>query len=379
MKKVLVLNEFSTPENCYCKTWYRNDYKEMLSKKKYLEKKLNESLNKVSSQGFELEAGKVYPHNVYVGFDVAETGEHGVYSFSKTGENVQYQAYMGPVVEVEPIKHGCKFNLPGCSTPGCNFKGIACRSKGGNIQYVNFTDNQYNIEEVQKLNKYYDLRKVYIPELHDNVYEETEGRILDIVEDELLKAYKDKVLAALRTDMADLRKKGLGLVEVVDVPAGRFDSALVYSAKSKVNVNTDLLMNVKSAEEKTVRINKFDLWYFNKVKGIFRLIFEFILKLITLGWWQPNDDIDYTSIIEDQNIAQLEEVYSKQLTEQENVDLEEVLEYNEFIRKYHLGKVPVTLAIHDTSWGILNPLVELFRGKRHFFHTYTVDMFKEKE
>jgi hypothetical protein len=144
-------------------------------------------------------------------------------------------------------------------------------------------------------------------------------------------------------------------------------------------IRLDLLMNVKSAEERTVRINKFDLWYFNKVKGIFRLIFEFILKLITLGWWQPNDDIDYTSVIEDQNIAQLEEVYSKQLTEQENVDLDEVLEYNEFIRKYHLGKVPVTLAVHDTSWGILNPLVELFRGKRHHFFTYTVDMFKEKE
>lgn len=380
MKKVLVLNELrGGPIPSCCNTLRGNDYKEMLAKKKYYEKDFNESLNKVSSKGFELNDGKVYTHDVYVGMDVELSGQHGVYAFTDTGKKVQYVSYMGPVIEVEPVRQGCKFNLPGCKSTGCNFKGIACRSKGGNIQYVNFTDNQHNIDDVKKLNKYYGLRKLYIPELHDNIYDESEKPLLKIEEDVLLSAYKDKVQAALRSDITELRKKGLGLEMIVEVPDERFSTALIYSAESKVNVNTDLLMNVKTVEDRTVRINKFDIWYFQKVKGILRIIFEFILQIITLGFWKPNDKIDYTSYIEDQNLKQLEEVYSKQLTEQENVDLSENIAYNDFIKKYHLGQVPVTLAIHDTSWGILTPLVELFRGKRHNFYTCTVEMFKEKE
>lgn len=380
MKKVLVLNSIHRPIGSCCNRFRSNDYEELLSQKKYKEKKFNESLNEVASKGFELNTGKVYGHDVYVGFDVEMEGFHGVYSFTETGKPVQYVSYMGPVVEVEPIKHGCKFNLPGCKSSGlgCNFKGIACRSKGGNVQYVNFTDNQHNIEDVKKLNKYYHLRELYVPEIHDNVFEESEGRLLDIVEDEVLKTYKDKVIETLRSDIADLRNKGLGIAEVVEVPAGRFTTALVYSNDSKTNINTDLLMNVKTAEEKSIRINKFDLWYFNKIKGIFRIIFEFILRIITLGLWKPKNEIDATDIIEDENLALLEEVYTKQLNEQENVDLGEVKAFNEFVEKYHLGQIPVTLAIHDTSWGILNPLVELFRGKKHNFYTCNIEMFKEE-
>jgi hypothetical protein len=123
----------------------------MVAKKKYFEKDFSESLNEVSSKGFELNDGKVYTHDVYVGMDVEVSGEHGVYAFTDTGKKVQYVSYMGPVVEVEPVRQGCKFNLPGCKSTGCNFKGIACRSKGGNIQYVNFTDDQHNIDDVKKV------------------------------------------------------------------------------------------------------------------------------------------------------------------------------------------------------------------------------------
>ena len=139
--------------------------------------KLDESLNKLSSEGFELNTGKVYAHDVYVGLKVVMTGEHGVYSFSDTGKKVQYATYMGPVVEVEPISRGCKLDMPGCNTlpgcggTGCNFKGIACRSKGGNTQYVNFTDNQHNIPEVQKLNEYFkfptDSNKMVVDAISD--------------------------------------------------------------------------------------------------------------------------------------------------------------------------------------------------------------------
>ena len=319
MKKVFVINELLAilPTKCCCNIFKRiSDFDEKLSAKKFLEKNLSERFNSISSQGFEFEDNSIFLHHLYVDNEkIDQNGMHGVFRFRDSNANEQYQLYFGPIIDATKL-FGC-FEKMGCKSIGCNgigckggsgckgsgckgsgCKSIGCSSKGGkDIQYLNFRNNTKNIEEVQDLNKYFGLRKEFCQENDDYIYETISGYSSL---SELVKENSQTILDIFKEEVLQLEKAGYGFNKLLDMPSNDdlFTQAMLFSNTSSKHISIDSSLD-SSNILKNLFLSRFDLWYFPQAKGILQLIWEFILKILTLGFYSggKGKTESYTHII----------------------------------------------------------------------------------
>lgn len=384
MKKVFVSNELTAtlPTKCCCNIFKRiNDLEEKLSIKKYLEKNLTDKFNGISSQGFEFEDNSIFLHHLYVDNEkVNQNGMHGVFRFKNSEANKKYQLYFGPIIDGTKLM-GC-FNMEGCKGIGCKgigckggsgckgngCKSIGCSSKGGDdIQYLNFKNNTKNIEEVKDLNKYFGLRKEFNQENDDYIYETISGYSSL---SELVKENSQLIIDAFKEEVQQIERTGYGFDKLLDMPSNDdlFTQAMLFSNSSSKQISIESSLD-SSNLLKNLFLSRFDLWYFPRVKGLLRLIWEFILKILTLGFYHGNNSKTsfYTHIIEDNNIKQLEMIYEDDFNRQEVA-----IQHQKDIVGEYGGKVPVTIAIKH-NYGFFQMIHDWLFGERYDFHTYLID------
>ena len=281
MKKALVLNMLTSDTDVSCCNLFKkvNWYKCKVSSKLHNEKKLTEKFNNISSQGFVFQDERVFPHNLYVENFYTESSAHGVYRFTDA-ESAKYQVYFGPIIEVTPEVFGCLTGL-GCKPklggkgisckPKLGCKGISCKklgcsSEGGNTQYVNFLNDEKNQKEVQVLNKHFGLRTDFNSERDDYIYR----TITETALSEIVKEHYDKILDQYTRDVEEFYKNGMGYVKTIDTPSNEdlFTQAMLFGSTSEQKA----MMADLSAFTASVRLSRFDVWYFPVVKGLIRSI-----------------------------------------------------------------------------------------------------------
>lgn len=337
MEKAIVLNRiggFKFNGGCKilgCNIFRHKDrFKLDQEYRKLEEKTLSEELSALKEEGFELQDEKIYTHNLYVDNLYEGEGLHGVYRYLKTGIRTDYKAYFGPMILLKPLKK------KGCKKISCNT--IGCRSKGGDIQYLNFKDNSINEEVVQKLNKRFGIRnKPYDKYQDDYLYYNIENLVLAEILNENYEALKNQFIQ----DVSELKASGYEYFKTISIPSyqNEYTNALLFSNTAKEEIN---FPNINDTLKHLTFLHKFDLWYFPRVRGIFRVVIDFILSLLNL---KKEKVTIGTDIIEPQNLERLEQVYTADFNEQSNNNVEEKI-------GNIVGTIPVTIAreIPRTFW-----------------------------
>lgn len=370
MKKVLVINEVLTSVPSTCCNFFKkvDQLKAKKSEKKYLETTLSNKLNEVSENGYEYEDNKVLPYKIYVDNKIYQIkidrgeyldviGHHGVFRFASSNRKEQYQLYFGPIIDAEDLSiFGC--SGIGCGSVGCDrsFGKIGCGEIGcGKIgckgdapkeykQYLNFMNNDKNTEKVQKLNKYFGLRKIFNRNTDDYIYETEEG-ITEL--SELVKNNKERIIQIFNQEITSFFEKGFGFKKIIDMPSNNdlYTQAILLSNLSTTQVSIAETMS-DNAERKNLYLSRFDIWYYSKISN-------------------PK------TLIEDKNIKQLEKIYEEDFNEQEEERIRNQHLYENFI-----GKVPVTIAVRKHRH--FRALIEFFLGKEYSFYTYFIDAVKKE-
>ena len=388
MKKVFVINElFSVLPTTCCNFIKRvNDFEATKSAKLFFEESLTGKFNSIASKGFEFEDNNIFFHNLYVeNKKTDETRSHGVFRFKDSTKNAQYKVYFGPLIEVSKkggcSEIGCKgvgckgvgCKGVGCKGIGCN--NIGCSSKGGDEkQYLNFRNDEKNIEEVRYLNKFFGLRRLFNKETDDYLYAADAERV---TLSEIVKEQKDFIIQCFEEDMKSFQGQGFGYDKLIDMPSENdmFTQAMLFSNLSSVQIEIED-PTVSFQIDKNTYLSRFDLWYFPLAQGLLRRIINFIinflLKIITLGLHKGKQSTieNFTSVIEDDNILQLEKIYEDDFNQQEQFRKE-----NPNFFGNSVGKIPVTIAIRHKYF--LQVLHDFLFGKRYDFHTYFVEANKK--
>lgn len=365
MEKALVINELG--DLCHitgckflgCNILNKKDaFKVTQESKNFYEKRVSEKLSSLSGEGYELLDDKIFSHDLYVDNFLDGEGQHGVYRFTRTGSPTNYKAYFGPIITAQSDKikkkRGCK---------KFSFKTIGCRSKGGNIQYLNFRDNELNEEVVKKLNKYFKIEKSrYNKEKDDYRY----YTITNLIITELLNQNYHQLLEQYKADINQLESEGYSYYKNVSIPSdiNMYSQAMIFSDASRRKVT---FPNIEDTLAHTTFLHRFDLWYFPRVRGIFRVIIDFLLSI--LPWVKKkDDDIVGSTIIESQNIKRLEEVYTDDFNNQgENATIEEKI-------RDMVGAIPVTIAKQRyQSWW-----QRLWHGKEYDYYTFVIPAVPDK-
>jgi hypothetical protein len=361
MKKALVLNTLESEfENSCCNVFKKvNWYKSKLSAKQYHEKKLTDKFNNISSKGFVFQDEKVFSHKLFVENVYDSTSVHGVCRFTD-GPSAKYQIYFGPIVEVSPEVFGCLTGLGckpklGCKGLSCGYLG--CRSKGDYIQYVNFLNDKKNQKDVQVLNAHFGLRKDFNSETDDYVYNSiTEDHLSEFVKD-----HYEKILSQYISDVEKFYQEGMGFIKTIDTPSFEdlFSQAMLFGTTS----NQRALMADLSSFQATVRVSRFDLWYFPLVKGLLRRIIE---RIPVLRSFLPKKEKTFipTARLEEANKAIVERVYEEDFNA---VEEQEVIA--QLVKEALIGKIPVTLAVKRK----LGFFKRIFHPVEYDFHTYMID------
>lgn len=365
MKKALVLNTLESEfENSCCNVLKKvNWYKSKLSAKQYHEKKLTDKFNNISSKGFVFQDEKVFSHKLFVENEYDSSSVHGVCRFTDGGA-AKYQIYFGPIVEVSPEDFGCLTGLGckpksglGCKGVSCN--SLGCRSKGGHTQYVNFLNDGRNQKDVQVLNAHFGLRKVFKTETDDYVYSAiTENHLSEFVKD-----HYEKILSQYISDVEKFYQEGMGFIKTIDTPSFEdlFSQAMLFGSTS----NQRAIMADLSSFQATVRLSRFDVWYFPVVKGLLRRIIE---RIPVLRWFLSKNKEEETFIptarLEESNKAIVERVYEEDFNA---VEEQEVIA--QLVKEAIVGKIPVTLAVKRK----LGFFARIFHPVEYDFHTYMID------
>ena len=375
MKKAIVLNALRPQIDVSCCNVFKkvNWFKCMLSSKEYHENTITEKFNHVGSKGFVFQDEKVLSHNLFVENNYVSSSVHGVYRFTNDG-SAKYQVYFGPIIEVTPEDFGCLTGL-GCKGLGCNpkmgckglgckglgCKGLSCRSlgcssEGGDVQYVNFLNNEKNQKAVQVLNEHFGLRKEFNSERDDYAYSTiTENSLSELVKD-----HYERILAQYTYDVEKFYQQGMGFIKTLDTPSFNdiFTQAMLFGSTS----NQKALMADLSSFQASVRLSRFDVWYFPVVKGLIRRIIECIPILNMI--FGKKETILPTSRLTDSNIAIVENVYEDDFNAMEDKEI-----VAQMVKEAIVGKIPVTLAVKRKLgfWG------RIFRPVEYDFHTYMID------
>lgn len=387
MEKALVINEIFddvrrvTGCKYGCNPFKTPDaYQVTLQNKLLSEKQLSERLSSFTEEGYEFIDGKIFKHNLYEENEFKDTGFHGVYRYSYTGNKIKYKAYFGPMIMIEDKKVGCKSGIGcggigcsslkgiGCSSlkVGCKSKGcknLGCKKEGGDIQYLNFRDNDVNQEVVKKLNEYFNIIRGHGREYEGYEYFAIE---LNIVLSELIKDNYDQLLQQYEQDITQMIKEGYGYKDIIDLPSESelYTQALLFASNSREEIT---FSTIEAAIKNVLYLHKFDLWYFPRVVGLLRKLWESFLRFLHL---LKKKEIISSTIIEPQNIEYLEKIY----TEDFNAQIEthnQVVEDEKRI-KAELDKIkcniPVTIAKKcKRSW-----LSRLFKGDVYDFYFLTI-------
>lgn len=368
MERALVLNEIRGIDHVTgCRFWHPTDaFVATYEMKKLHEKQISEKLSSLADDGFEFKDDKVFAHNLYVANEEDDyTGYHGVYRYEQTGTKGRYKAYFGPLILIPEKTQGCKLVL---KKLGCNFGGLGCklklgylgcRSQGGNVQYLNFKDDSINEEIVQKLNKHFDIDKSHYNKENDDYrfYSDNAGVVLA----ELVKEHYEELLAKYIEDVNEFAAQGYGFEKLIDTPStqGLYTQAMLFSDQSSKTVT---FANKEAALKHITFLHRFDVWYFPVVKGLLRRIAE---HLPVIGrFFRKKEEILPTSILEDKNLARLEQVYTDDLNAQSAE--RKIVEANIAALS---TKIPVTIAIRKKqSWWD-----RIWFGKDYEYFTFFVN------
>lgn len=405
MKKAIVFNRmetYLTKEGCKgCKSFLKlfrtDELKEKISEKTFLENLVSKRINEVASKGFNYENDAIYQHDMYIGQEFQNSDSHGVIGFEHTGKDVTYKTYFGPIVEVD-LKSlgckvpGCKLKVPGCKLkgPGCKQKVPGCTSKGGDgVQHLNFFNDKKNIKEVQQLNNYFKLRLKYDQETQDFVYDEVtfDGSTVPIE----VKEYREKIVKEITKDLKAIHGEGYGFEKTMEMPSNDnvFSHAMLFSNNSNTHIDTKALATPIAKLKNKIYLSAFDIYYFAKVEGLLSKLINLIkifLRIISFGLLFSDKDkekdqekISGTSVLEEENIARLEKIYTEDLNSQDanQPSKEEVNNLVNLAKEYYLGKIPVTLAVRVDRGFIFTKFYEFLFGRKYIFHTYMIDAFKE--
>lgn len=393
MEKALVINEIFddvhrvTGCKYGCNPFKTPDaYQVTLQNKLLTEKAVSESLTSFTEEGYEFIDGKIFKHNLYVENELTETGFHGVYRYSHTGKNVKYKAYFGPMIMIEDEKVGCLRRM-GCGGVGCkgpsggigcggigcsSFKGgcksqgcknLGCKQEGGNVQYLNFRDNDVNQEVVKKLNEYFNIIRGHGREYEGYEYHAVE---LNIVLSELIKNNFDKLLQQYEQDVTQMIKEGYGFKDIIDLPSESelYTQALLFASNSKEEIT---FSTIEAAIKNVLYLHRFDLWYFPRVVGLLRKLWEKFLAFLHM---LKKKDILSSTVIEPQNLEYLEKIYTEDFNEQ--IETHNKIVEDEKRIKAELDKIkcniPVTIAKkRNRSWWS-----KLFKGNEYDFYFLTI-------
>lgn len=380
MKKVFTLNrvEATIPTTCCNLLKKTDEFNHRNSEKIFLEKKITAEFNNLGSQGFQYEDGKVFSHNLFVENKYKSKGQHGVYRFSNSDRNHNYEFYFGPLLKVDEKSLGCgSFGKLGCSSKGlgCKTSGLACKSigckdKGGdNIQHLNFLNDSKNENDVSILNKHFGLRKLFDRKKNDYLYQSKESVYVNL--SEYIKDNYDAINQQFEKDVNSIFNNGLTFDCLVDIPSytDMFSQGILFSSHGKGRVG--LADDSISVDGYSLYLSRFDLWYFPKVKGLLTKILEALFLIPILGWilklffGKEAKKITGTDIISDENLDKLNSVYEIDFNEQEDMEKQYSKELADLQEKF-ISKIPVTIAVRkSTSW-----FFRLFNGDQYNFFTY---------
>ena len=382
-ERALVVNKFSGQGVSGCK-YGCNPFKKpdpaLVTKqlKQKNENDLSLKLSSLATDGYELLDEKVFTHRLYVENYEVETGLHGVYRYIQSGKGKRYKVYFGPFIIVPYKKKGCfgcgNFKLGcgslkgGCGSIKGGCKNLGCKSEGGNNQYLNFIDNNINEPVVQKLNEHFHIQRGDKREDEGYRFYDIE---INLVMSEFVKNHYEELLNQYNSDISTITSQGYGFEKIIDVPSDDelYTQAMLFSSDSQDKVT---FSNIEVALKHITFLHRFDLWYFPRMKGLLRRIWDGFLSMLHL---LNEDKIVGTSYIEDENIQKLEKVYSDDFNAQSETEAQMKSDIDEATKKIDkiVGKIPVTLAVQlPQGW-----LSRMFNLKHYTYTTLFIPGMKE--